>query len=105
MRFSDEVLAKFHRDFILHVERFDKHERNEHAKFDALIEAQKANTKAINELTISVTSLVIDTKDIIQMHRDFQGTVRLGSRLQRFVIWFGVVGGAIAASIVWFKNL
>lgn len=104
MRFADQALVRFHQDFIDHVDRFKSHEENEHIKFNELIEAQHNNTKAITELTSSVSNLVDDTRDIIKLHQDFQGTVRIGANAQGFMLWllkWGIVGAGLVAVIKW----
>lgn len=110
-RFSDQQLSELRQDFDTHVEsheqfvkRFDKHEQGEEAwriqqgdRMDAMLTAQEHNTQAISELTTHVSSLVTDTKDIIQLHKDFQSTARVGSKIQDLIVWLMKAGGILAA--------
>lgn len=110
-RCTDDKLFQLCNDFNDHMEKFDEHvqrfedhETREEEKFIRLVEAQQKNTDAISELTGQVSSLVTDTKDIIQIHRDFQGAARIGTNLQSFLLWlakWGVIGGALAAAGNW----
>ena len=101
VRCTDEKLFQLCEKFDLHVERFDEHEAHEEAKFLRLIEAQQNNTQAISELTTQVSALVTDTRDIVQLHKDLQGAARVGSGIQRFILWCmkwgGIIGGLGAA--------
>ena len=101
MRCTDEKLFQLCEKFDRHVERFDEHESREEEKFNRLIEAQQNNTQAISELTGQVSALVTDTRDIVQLHKDFRGAARVGSGIQGFVLWCmkwgGIIGGLGAA--------
>ena len=85
-------------------ERIEKHEVDSVEKFDKLVAAQQANTDSISELTRSVSSLVEDTSSIIQLHKDFQGTVRVGKSVQGFMVWclkWGAIGAGVVAIMNW----
>jgi len=89
--------------FEQHVIKFEKHEEEEGAKFDKLIEAQKINTAAVSELTRSVSSLVDDTSSVIQLHKDFQGAARVGRGVQDFMIWclkWGAIGTGVVTVVM-----
>jgi len=111
MRFSDEMLYQlrtdfdeYRADFSQYKERFAKHESDEIEKFDHIIHAQTINTQAIGKLTQQVSHLVKDTRDIIQLHKDFQATARVGHKLNRLLIWLakaGTVGSFLVAVIYW----
>ena len=111
MRCTDEKLFQLCQDFNGHVEahdrfveRFERHEEKENGKFDLIIEAQHSNTVAIGELTKQVSVLVKDTRDIVQLHKDFQGAARIGSSIQHIAVqllkWGGIFGG-IGAGILY----
>lgn len=90
--------------FDKHVKRFEKHERDDIMKFENLITAQEKNTEAVTDLTKSVTSLVENTSDVIQLHKDFQGAARIGKGVQGFMIWclkWGAIGTGITTGIMW----
>ena len=111
MRFSDEMLYQlrtdfdeYRADFSQYKERFAKHESDEIEKFDHIIHAQGVNTTAIGTLTEQVSQLVKETRDIIQLHRDFQATARVGHKVNRFLIWlakFGAFGVFLVTVILW----
>ena len=103
-RCTDEKLFQLCRDFEEHKNRFTLHEQREIEKFDRIIQAQERNTQAIGELTIQVSDLVGDTRDIVQLHRDFQGVARVGTGVQAFSLWclkWGGILGALGISINW----
>lgn len=85
-------------------QRIDQHESDTNHNFNKLVEAQRINTDAIAGLTASIASLVEDTRAIIQFHKDFQGTVRIGKSVQNFMVWllkWGMIGSGIVAIINW----
>ena len=86
------------------VERFEQHERDEEEKNKILFKAQENNTKAIADITHSMAQLIKDTSAIVQLHKDFQGTIRIGGALQRFMFWclkWGTIGIAVVAALKW----
>ena len=100
MRFSDEKLKSFYNDFQEHRSRCEE-------RFDEcddlvrdFIEIQKANTKAIHDLTN-------ETRAIVQLYKDLESAARLGTSLQKMVIWFGkwgIIGAGIATAITFIIN-
>lgn len=114
-RFSDQELSDMHdglkslsQRFEDHKEevhgdleelnaRFDKHETEEAKKFDAMINAVNQNTTSIDKLTD-------ETRAIVELHRDLQGTARVGKSVQNALLWlmkWGAIGTALAAFIKW----
>ncbi|MBT56154.1 MAG: hypothetical protein CMF72_22485 [Mameliella sp.] len=114
-RFSDQELTDMHDEltslsqrFEDHKEevhndlgelsgRFDRHETEEAKKFDAMINAVNQNTTSIDKLTD-------ETRSIVELHRDLQGTARVGKSVQNALLWlvkWGAVGTALAAFIKW----
>lgn len=110
-RFSDEQLTEMHdrlkelsTQFEAHItdlqgltERFEKHQSEETRKFDAMINAVNQNTTSIDRLTG-------ETRAIVELHRDLQGTVRVGKSVQNALLWlvkWGAIGVALAAFIKW----
>jgi len=114
-RFSDQELTDMHdelkslsRRFEDHKEevhndlgeltgRFDRHESEEAKKFDAMINAVNQNTTSIDKLTD-------ETRSIVELHRDLQGTARVGKSVQNALLWlvkWGATGTALAAFIKW----
>lgn len=96
-RFSDEQLTEMHDELKDLSERFDRHEAEETKKFDAMIDAVNSNTKSIDKLTD-------ETRAIVDLHRDLQGTARVGKSLQSFLLWctkWGAIGVAFAAIGKW----
>jgi len=103
-RCTDEKLFQLCKDFEEHKERFEKHEQRETATFGKILEAQHENTIAIGALTGQVTELVKDTRDIVRLHRDFQGAARIGGGMKKFALWCVGVGGfvgSIGAGLYW----
>ena len=102
MRFSDNMLAQLRADF-------DQHIKEETLASKAHLAAQNANVDAISKLTVSVATLTDnvseltrDTRDIIQIHKDFQGVARVGSGAQRFMVWcmkWGAIGTGVAMGV------
>jgi hypothetical protein len=101
---AEKLYQELHDKLKKHVKRFEQHERDDIMKFDNLITAQESNTKAINELTISITTLVTNTGDVVQLHKDFQGAARIGKGVQGFMLWllkWGAIGAGIVTWITW----
>lgn len=101
---DQRLFQKLCKKFDEHVERFEQHELDEGRKFDKLVEAQQKNTDAVAKLTVSVSSLVDDTKSIVQLHKDFQGAARVGKGLQGFMTWclkWGAIGIGLVTAITW----
>ena len=97
MRFSDEKLLEFQNEFREHVERCEQRFNAGDEQFKALIESQQRNTDAIS-------SLIEETRDVVQLHRDLQGAARVGMGAQKFMAWclkFGFIGAALAAIVGW----
>lgn len=85
-------------------DRIEKHENDTFMKFDKLIKAQEENTTAISKLTISISSVVEGTSEIIQLHKDIQGAARIGKGLQGFMIWclkWGTIGIGVTTGLTW----
>lgn len=92
MRFSDEKLYEFHKEFRAHVDRCEKRFNDGDAQFNELLTAQKNNTDAI-------TALIEETRGIVELHRDLQGATRVGMSLQKFILWltkWGAIGVGLA---------
>lgn len=108
-KFGDHVDA--HNRF---VDRFDRHEKSEESwrsdqgvRFDAMLTAQNENTKAISELAVAVAQQAKDSQAVIQLHKDFQTTARIGHRVTDFIIWCAKTGGVLGAlgmGIHWVLN-
>ena len=99
---KEDKLFKLCEKFEQHVVRFEQHEQEESDKFNKLITAQQVNTEAISSLTDSVSSLVQDTSEVIQLHKDIQGAARVGKSVQGFMIWclkWGAIGTGVATAV------
>lgn len=100
-RFSDEQLTEMYDELKDLSQRFDKHEVEETKKFDAMINAVNQNTASIDKLTD-------ETRAIVELHRDLQGTARVGKSVQSALLWllkWGTVGTALAAAVKWVTSL
>lgn len=97
---TDQKISKLTERFEQHLHHFEQHKKDEDCKFDKLIDAQQVNTESINQLASSVNTLTKDTGEIVNLYRDFQGTIRLGKSVQSFMLWclkWGMIGtGAVA---------
>ena len=91
-RFCDEELHIMREDLTELRLRFEKHESTESIKFVSMINAVHLNTKSINELAD-------ETRAIVELHRDIQGTVRVGRSAQNFIAWL-LKWGAVSAVVV-----
>jgi hypothetical protein len=100
---DDERFFKLCERFEQHVERFEKHEQREAEKFDMLIQSMQTNTDTVGEICKQVSQLTQDTRDVIQLHRDFKGAARLGKGAQGFFLWL-LKWGAIGAGLVAIGN-
>jgi len=107
VRFSDAELAGLKAMMMQHVED-EKSWRDEHCawrkeqdgrwqaigdQLESLVAATASNAKA-------VADLIGETRDIVQLHKDFQGAARVGSAAQRAVLCvakWGAIGAGAAA--------
>ena len=97
MRFSDEKLFEFHNEFKDHMQRCEQRFNEGDEQFRQLLEAQQRNTDAIS-------ALIEETRDIVQLHRDWQGAARIGTSAQKFGFWlakWGTIGVGLAAIWNW----
>jgi hypothetical protein len=97
IRFSDEKLYQFHSEFTQHMIRCENRFNDNDEKFQHLINAQQNNTAAIS-------SLIEETRAIVQLHKDIQGVKRLGEGLQTFLAWvvkWPLIGTGLYAMIMW----
>lgn len=81
-------------------DEFRKHERSDDKRFGDLFELQRQNAEAI-------TLLTKNTKDIIQLHKDLRGAVRIGTTIQHFGIWlmkWPVIGLGLYTAWNWLIN-
>lgn len=97
---NEQQVTELHQRLDDHAERFKEYDKN----FELLLNAQQGNTEAITQLTASVSSLVEDTRAVVQLHKDFQGAARVGKGLQGFMTWclkWGAIGAGVVAGINW----
>jgi hypothetical protein len=78
--FRDENLRQFHDEFIAHVDQYNKDKADDAQRFQKLFDAQEKNTAAIAEL-------IEETRDVIEIQRNFQAAARIGNGVQRFGLW------------------
>lgn len=93
VRFADEKLQEFHNEFRDHVAKTEERQTRNEECVQELIKAQQKNTEAIS-------SLIAETRDIVQLHRDLQGATRIGVSAQKFGFWlikWGAIGSGLAA--------
>ena len=97
MRCTDDKLFQLCQDFHDHKVEEDAWRKNHDDRMERLFNAQDVNTQAITDLTSAVSTVVSETRDIVQLHKDFQGAARVGKGLQGFMFWClkwgGIVGG------------
>lgn len=96
-RCTDKRLFQLCEAFDAHVLKFEEHERKEEETRGQLLSSQHDNARAVGELTDQIIELVKDTRDIVKLHRDFQGVARLGKGIQDFMFWCLKVGGIVGA--------
>lgn len=78
-RFSDEKLAEFHAEFKAHVAEYKAQQRSNESCVHELIRMQQQNTEKLAEV-------IKDTKDLVQLQKDFQGAARLGGTVQKVIL-------------------
>ena len=100
MRFSDEKLYQFHNEFRQHVNRCEERFNDGDEQFRQLIQAQQKNTDAIS-------SLIEETREVVQLHKDIRGATRIGKNVQSFLAWvvkWPLIGAGLYAMITWILN-
>lgn len=101
---NDERFFKLCERFEQHVERFEQHEQREAEKFDKMFQAQQENASTLRDLIGVVSSLANDTKEIVELNRDFKGVIRAGRGAQGFFLWllkWGAIGTGLVAIGNW----
>lgn len=101
MRFSDERLSSFYREFREHVEDYKAQRAADAIVFRELIDSQAA-------LTREVSFLVESTKGVVSLYDDIQGAVRIGSAAQRFGTWiikWPLIGTGLFAAWKWLSGM
>jgi len=100
MRFSDEKLFQFHTEFTDHVasckERFTAGE----LQFKELITVTSKNTE-------TMTTLIEETRAVVQLYKDIQGAARVGKQVQSAGVWllkWPLIGGGLFAIFTWIVN-
>lgn len=81
---------------------FSEHRVQESDRWDRMLSITEENATAINLVAVSLKELTADTKEIVQLHKDIQGAARIGSGLQRFILWclkWGGIIGTLGAAI------
>lgn len=97
-RFSDEHLHQFQDEFRHHVRRCEERFNTGDSQFKELIQAQKANTDAMS-------SLIAETREIVQLHNDVKSVVRVGKGIQAVATWFvkwPLIGAGLYGIANWF---
>lgn len=97
MSFSDEKLYQFRTEFRQHVNRCEERFNAGDQKFEQLITAQQRNTEAI-------ASLIEETREVVQLHKNLQGAARIGKNAQSFLAWivkWPLIGAGLYAMFNW----
>lgn len=100
MRFSDEKLFQFHNDFTEHVAKCEERFTEGDKQFKQLIDVTSKNT-------IAMTSLIDETREVVQLYKDVQGVARIGKGVQSFGVWllkWPLIGGGLYALFNWVIN-
>lgn len=88
---------EFRQEMQAHNEAIDKRLDEGDRRFNQLITATEANTKAVNKL-------VQETQGVVNLYRDVEGVYRLGVAMQKFGLWvikWPVVGAGLLAIYMW----
>lgn len=117
-RFSDTALRELDRKIDDHVRSHNKfvavfyeHEVKEMAYHDMqrqqiseIVEITKQNAEAVGDLTKEVAKLSADTRDVVALHKDFQGFARIATRAQNVIFWlmkWGTIGTSLGLLMMW----
>lgn len=96
-RFSDKKLYQFQDEFRLHVLRCEERFDEGNTQLARLICAQQKNTDEI-------TTLVMETHAVVQLHKDIQVVTRVGRGAHAFMKWvvaWPLVVAGIYATMKW----
>lgn len=97
---SEQQITELYQRLDDHAQRFAEYDKS----FSLILKAQEVNTAAITRLTSSVSTLVEDTRAVVQLSKDLQGAARVGTGLQRFMLWcmkWGMIGIGVVSGITW----
>lgn len=118
LRFSDEALCSLnqkvddhissHNDLVSRFNEYEKYEKkyrdDRNKQLELVIEATHSNTTAVSDLAVQVSKLSCDTRDIVELHKDFRGFARVASKIQAGAIWlmkWGAIGTSVAFALQW----
>lgn len=95
--FSDEKLFQFHSDFTGHVTMCEKRFVAGELQFKELITTTSKNTD-------TMTTLIDETRELVQLYKDVQGAARVGKQVQSVGVWllkWPLIGGGLYAIFNW----
>ncbi len=99
----EELCGRFDR----HLDDFDAFKIRVRDRAEEVIASQELNTKAVSDLTKQMSNLIGETREVIHLHQDMQGAIRIGKGVQSFVFWllkWGAIGGGLASGILWLSE-
>lgn len=89
---SIEVEVKKLRD------EFEEHKKTQEEWNNEMLVMVKSNEETNKLLSENIIKVEQNTRPIVQLVKDFQGTARLGGYIKRTMLYFGFFGGVLAAA-------
>ena len=93
-RFSDDELRLLRSDFDRHIADEDLNDKKWLEKWEDLARMIEKNAEATNRIALAVADQAESTADIVQLWSDMQGAARVGSRVQKALLWLSGMGAA-----------
>lgn len=96
-RFSDAELVRLR-------EEFEEHRELQEERWEQLAMMVEQNTQTTRELAESVRTVAESTAGVVRLYEDVHAAARVGSGLQRFILWvakWGTIGAGVAVGLSW----
>lgn len=96
-RFSDRELVELRKEF-------EEHRELQEEKWEQLAIMVEQNIQTTREMAESVKAIADSTAGVVRLYEDVHAAARVGSALQRFIVWvakWGTLGTGLAFGLQW----
>lgn len=94
-------------DFDNHVQQDREWKNEQEKKWSEIGDLMRDTAQMVHDNAQQIHELTEDTKDIVATYKDIKGAVRVGSGVQKFMLWltkWGAIGVGLTAAITYLIN-